>query len=322
MKKYVEDISNIIIKCYHEILFREPDEAGLKSFVKKIKNKEITKEQLPEIFKKSEEYKKIIKNNEKILKQRKKILCDFHKIRKVKYGEIQVNHKDILDGGGQTLGQDFIPTIKKIFGKVSRICDFGAGSGHIGFSLLSQGLCDSLCLIDVNPDAVEMCKKTIKENKLENKVSVYLSDGLSNIPLKEKWDLVVSNPPHFSSIEANYSPDGLLRVLDPNWKIHQNFYANVNKFLNPEASILFQEQIFGGIPAIHTQMILKNDLEVVDIFWYKKFNGPRDVFWKFKSHKQLGKIQYIKKISKGLVKPEPYPFYFIWSKKKKEDHKR
>ena len=85
------------------------------------------------------------------------------------------------------------PFVKKLIGKVSRICEFGSGPGFIGFSLLSNGLCDSLCLIDINPEAVKLCKKTIQENKLESKVSIYLSDGLSNIPSSEKWDLVVSN---------------------------------------------------------------------------------------------------------------------------------
>ena len=37
----------------------------------------------------------------------------------------------------------------------------------IGFSLLAHGICDKLTVADVNPEAVECCKKTVKENKLE-----------------------------------------------------------------------------------------------------------------------------------------------------------
>lgn len=56
---------------------------------------------------------------------------------------------------------------------------------------------ETLCLADVNPRAVRACRKTIRERGLENRVTVYESDNLDAIPADERWDLVVSNPPHF-----------------------------------------------------------------------------------------------------------------------------
>ena len=90
-------------------------------------------------------------------------------LRKVRYRHISVRFLDNLDGGGRNFGQDFIPIVKKLFVKVNRICEFAAGPGFIGFSLLAHGLCESVCLTDVNPEAIKICNKTIKENKLEDK---------------------------------------------------------------------------------------------------------------------------------------------------------
>jgi len=58
-------------------------------------------------------------------------------------------------------------------------------------------------------------------------------------------------------------------------------------------------------------------LELVDCFWHKKFNTPRNTFWKYKHTKDFGTILYYKNILKELLKPQAYPFYFIWSRKTK-----
>ncbi len=77
------------------------------------------------------------------------------------------------------------------------VCELCSGPGFIGFSLLAHGLRDSLVLTDINPAAVAAAQETVRRNRLEGRVSVYLSDGLDGVPADERWDLVVSNPPHF-----------------------------------------------------------------------------------------------------------------------------
>ncbi|MDE1847116.1 MAG: methyltransferase, partial [Candidatus Micrarchaeota archaeon] len=157
----------------------------------------------------------------------------------VDYKNIRVFYTPELEGGGMDFGQDYIPVVRKMFGKVDRCCEFGAGPGFIGFSLLAHGLCDSLTLVDINPAAVKMLRKTVKENHLEGRVRIYLSDGLRKVNKNEKWDLVVSNPPHFNGAEKRYTQD--VRVYDPGWRIHKEFYSKAAKFLNRDGSILFVE---------------------------------------------------------------------------------
>lgn len=52
-----------------------------------------------------------------------------------KYRGIEVGWTAPLDGGGRSYGQNFIPVVSKLFGRVGVVHEFCAGPGFIGFSL-------------------------------------------------------------------------------------------------------------------------------------------------------------------------------------------
>src|SRR5437667_12662895 len=110
--------------------------------------------------------------------------------------------------------------------KQARTFEWCAGPGFIGFSLLGAGLTETLCLADINPEAVAACRRTIADNALAARVNVYQSDNLASVPSSEQWDLVVGNPPHYPDEFA-----GNLRAHDPDWRIHRAFFAQVNAHL-------------------------------------------------------------------------------------------
>ena len=160
-------------------------------------------------------------------------------MRNVTYSGLTVFYENRLIGGGQNwghreysklLGSDLAPKPRRVF-------EWCSGPAFIGFSLLARGLCQSLCLADINPEAVEVCKKTIKSNGLEDRVSVYLSDNLQQIPDSEQWDLVVGNPPHFDTDEEGLD----IRSFDPGWKIHERFYSEAGDHLTEDGLILIAE---------------------------------------------------------------------------------
>ncbi|MBI5153350.1 MAG: methyltransferase [Parcubacteria group bacterium] len=241
----------------------------------------------------------------------------------VRYGNITVYYIPKLDGGGRAFGQDYIPIVKKLFGKVGRLCEFGAGPGFIGFSLLAHGLCDSLCLIDINPEAIAACQKTIQTNHLENKVKTYISDVLGAIPKTEKWDLVVSNPPHFNGTITS-SPDEAL-FIDPNWQIHKKFYESVSSYLTKNGSVLFVENLQGSKPSMFFSMINNGGLKYIKTVRHEK------PLWKVIIHNigvllnvfKLPEIPYYIQVFQrmdirlpGLLNIMRDPYYFMWSKKK------
>ena len=218
-----------------------------------------------------------------------------NRVKVVRYGSIRVSFLPYLEGGGRNFGQEFIRVVKERFGKVGHVFEYCAGPGFIGFSLLAHGLCDRLTLADVNPDAVACCRQTVEENRLGDKVAVYQSDCLDQIPETEKWDLVVSNPPHWPSDEEKYRQN--IRNFDPGLRVHDKFYRDIHKFLRPGGSVLFQEcELATGVKDFQS-MFEGGGLRVMDVFKAEPLT-----FWQC--------VLRFKKIRKYT---RPSAFYFIWS---------
>lgn len=166
------------------------------------------------------------------------------------YGQIAVFDKPDHHVGGLSLGRDFPRVLNELgIGRRGRVFEFCAGPGYIGYSLLAAGWCESLVLSDVNPDTVSAARFTAAHNQLEDRVLVYCSDALDQIPAGERWDLVVGNPPHFP--QAN--PDA--RMYDPSWELHRRFYSAVGRHMNPGGLVLIVEQTRGSDPELFEEMI-------------------------------------------------------------------
>src|ERR1700687_5219787 len=179
--------------------------------------------------------------------------------RHVRYGGIAISYRAELDGGGTEFGQDFISFFNaRGMPQQNRIFEWCCGPGFIGFSLLGNGLCKTLCLADINPEAVASCLRTVRVNSLGDRASVYESDNLKNIPRSEKWDVVVSNPPHFID---QYIGD--LRAHDPDWRIHREFFATIGGFLSAGGVVVLQENNRGSTVETFRQMIEQSGLEIV-----------------------------------------------------------
>src|SRR5450631_4241901 len=101
------------------------------------------------------------------------ILQRMRRSRQVSYGGIEIRYRPEHDGGGTEFGQDYIPFLKALgMPKQQRVFEWCCGPGFIGFSLLGNGLCESLCLADINPEAVASCTRTVRVNGLGGRVSV------------------------------------------------------------------------------------------------------------------------------------------------------
>ena len=126
-----------------------------------------------------------------------------------KYNNTEVSFKWRLNGGGIIAANEFVRIVSNKIGKVGHVFEYCAGPGFIGFALLANNLCDRLTLADVNPEAITAIKDTIKNNNLQDKVTVYHADCLDAIPETEQWDLVVGNPPWYLCSKGKKTKRGL-----------------------------------------------------------------------------------------------------------------
>src|SRR5262249_13972175 len=141
---------------------------------------------------------------------------------------------------------------------------------------------------------------------------------------------VVSNPPHFDGDEREYKD--AIRLIDPGWVIHKNFYRDIKKFLNPGASIIFQENAHATRREDFEQMIRENGLTLVDVFGATGKTKRRPVAAQALSKltrrvmlpveqalmnsrlERLVKDNEVYRTLSTLPFLTPKQFYFIWSK--------
>lgn len=175
--------------------------------------------------------------------------------RTVSYNGVTVFDRLDLHGEGMTVGQDYMRALNSLgLRPVDRLFEFCAGPGYIGYSLLANGFCKHLVLADINPVAVEVARKTARMNRLEDKVTVYRSDVFDAIPQSERWDLVVSNPPHFLPQTTDHTD---IKAFDPGWQIHRRFYAGVKAHMNPGGLVVMQENARGVPKDLTPPMIIE-----------------------------------------------------------------
>ena len=93
----------------------------------------------------------------------------------------------------ETLVEEVIKISKKIGAK--KILDLCTGSGAIAVSLAKYIEKSQITAVDISKKALNVAKMNAKNNEVENKITFVESDLFNNIK-KEKYDIIVSNPPY------------------------------------------------------------------------------------------------------------------------------
>ena len=92
-----------------------------------------------------------------------------------------------------------------------RILEVGTGSGCISITLKKEIDC-AIDAIDISDKAIELAQENARDNRVRINCKV---QNIENFILKEKYDLIISNPPYVpfnSSIDAKikYEPQGAI----------------------------------------------------------------------------------------------------------------
>ena len=169
------------------------------------------------------------------------------------YAGLAVFDRPDLHKGGMAFGRDFPRALNELgVGRCGRLFEYCAGPGYIGYSLLAAGWCESLALADVNPESVAAARRTREYNAIEDRVAVYESDALDQIPASERWDLVIANPPHFLAEPREHAD---IQVYDTGWDVHERFYSTVGAHMNPGGLVVMVENAAGSDPNLFRKMI-------------------------------------------------------------------
>ena len=117
----------------------------------------------------------------------------------------------------EELVENTIKYIERNFTEPIDIVDLGCGSGVIGLTLEKKVKTNSLDLIDISKDALEVTK--INKDNLESNANLIENDFLEGI--NKKYDLIISNPPY---IKEDEEIEDIVRNNEP----HLALYAGAD----------------------------------------------------------------------------------------------
>ena len=113
-----------------------------------------------------------------------------------------------------------------------KIVDLGTGSGCIAITLSKE--------LDINVDAVDISESALevaKENNINNNSKVTFYQGNMLEPLKNKYNVIISNPPYISrnekieDIVKNNEPELALYAENEGLYYYEEILKNANKYL-------------------------------------------------------------------------------------------
>jgi len=188
---------------------------------------------------------------------------------------------------GEMTAQGAIAMIKERQLRDLKILDICCGVGIVGLTIFSrlgkEAIVKHVALADINIFNLNSLRRTLAVNRLDHllgdRISCYLSEGLSHIPRGEKFDLIVSNPPHYFAPDR--TKDGLspgrLGTYDAGWSFHKSFYDECHHYLTNRGEVWFLENSAGATEEVLLPFIEANG----SLRYEKQVREPLDpgFFW-------------------------------------------
>ena len=142
----------------------------------------------------------------------------------------------------EELVENTIKYINTFFPNPVDIIDLGTGSGVIGLTLEKKVSTNSVDLIDISKEALEVTKINCK--KLNSKANIIESDMFSNI--HKKYDVIISNPPYIKTEEEieeivkNNEPSLALYAGKDGLDCYQKILENIIPHMKEKCLIAFE----------------------------------------------------------------------------------
>lgn len=199
------------------------------------------------------------------------------------YGNLVEVNKNVLIPRFETelLVEYTIKYIKDIFKEKEiphlNILDIGTGSGCIAITLKKE-LNSILTAIDISDEALKLAQKNAINNMVD--IEFINSNIFSNI--KDKYDIIISNPPYIredeeiESIVKNNEPHLALYAKEEGLYFYKNILKEVSNYLNKKFLIAFE---IGCEQGNQVKALANKYLDNVEIIIKKDYsNKDRFVF--------------------------------------------
>lgn len=159
--------------------------------------------------------------------------------------------------------------------------DLGTGTGAIALSLASEMPLWNIHAIDFNVDAVKLAQRNAKNLAL-TQVNIYHSDWFSQISVKQKFNLIVSNPPyideddiHLSQGDVQFEPKSALVAQENGLADIRHIAKQARSYLTDNGSLFF-EHGYQQAEDVHNILI---EFGYIEAYTVKDLSGNDRITW-------------------------------------------
>lgn len=135
--------------------------------------------------------------------------------------------------------------------KGESVLEIGTGTGVQ--AMFAADNASHVLAMDINKDALENTLHNANRLGLSKNISVRQSDVLNALKPDEKFDVIISGIP-FATNERNQGT----------WELHERFFRDVGKHLNPNGRIYFSTGLLRNMPRT-IELAEKNKLKIIRI---------------------------------------------------------
>ena len=182
----------------------------------------------------------------------------------------------------EELVEKTIEIAKKQFPNKIDILDLGCGSGVIGLTLEKKLSTNSVDLVDISKEALEVAKTNAKN--LNSKADFIESDMLEKIT--KKYDIIISNPPYIKLAEEieeivkNNEPKIALYGGEDGLEYYRKILQKIKFNMKEKCLIAFE---IGMTQAEEIKQIANKNLENIKIEVKKDLSGKERMLFIFKN---------------------------------------
>ena len=158
-----------------------------------------------------------------------------------------------------------------------RALDLCCGSGCIGIAMALQMDIPQVDMVDISPAAIALAKQNIAAYELQDKVKVYDSSLYSGLPVGQRYELIVSNPPYvnaedFASMpkEFEHEPEMALVSGADGLDLTATILAEAADWLTDDGLLV--------VEVGNSEVALQEQLPNVPFMWLELANGGNGVF--------------------------------------------
>ena len=174
---------------------------------------------------------------------------------------------------GELIENRFEPFLQQ---EPTRIMDLCTGSGCIGIACAHMFPEAEVDIVDISVDALAVAEQNITDHGLEQQVIPLRSDLLRDIP-KDKYDLIVTNPPYVDQEdmdslpeEFRHEPELGLAAGSDGLKLVRRILANASDYLKDDGILICEV----GNSMIH----MEEQYPHIPFMWLEFANGGHGVF--------------------------------------------